>query len=41
VSSALDHLTALGATRVDDEHACDGAIALADVDGNHLCLVPT
>jgi hypothetical protein len=35
---ALDHLLALGATRSDGP-ACEGAIALADVDGNDLCLV--
>jgi hypothetical protein len=37
--AALDHLLALGATRVEGDHACPGAIVLADVDGNELCLV--
>jgi catechol 2,3-dioxygenase-like lactoylglutathione lyase family enzyme len=37
--TALDHLFALGATPRDEGHACPGAIALADVDGNDLCLV--
>jgi hypothetical protein len=36
---AVDHLLALGATRLDVGHACPAAIALADVDGNPLCLV--
>jgi len=36
--AALDHLLALGATRRDVGHQCPGAIALADVDGNELCL---
>ncbi|MGH9211241.1 MAG: VOC family protein [Acidimicrobiales bacterium] len=37
--AALDHLLALGATRLDVGHACPGAIVLADVDDNELCLV--
>jgi predicted enzyme related to lactoylglutathione lyase len=37
--NAVDHLVALGATTRDGGHACPGAIALADVDGNDLCLV--
>jgi hypothetical protein len=37
--SALDHLAAAGATRVGAGHGCPGAIALADVDGNELCVV--
>jgi hypothetical protein len=36
---ALDDLVALGATRLDTGATCAGAIALADVDGNALCLV--
>ncbi len=39
VDAALGHLRAIGATRVDPDHACRGAIALADVDGNDFCLV--
>ena len=39
VQAALDHLLALGATRLDIGHACLGAIVLADVDGNEFCLV--
>jgi catechol 2,3-dioxygenase-like lactoylglutathione lyase family enzyme len=39
VQAALDHLVALGATRGDGVHGCPGAIALADVDGNELCLL--
>jgi Glyoxalase-like domain len=39
VQAALDHLIALGATRLDIGHACPGAILLADVDGNEFCLV--
>jgi hypothetical protein len=39
VQAALDHLLALGATRLDTGDACPGAIALADVDGNTFCLV--
>ena len=42
VDAALYRLVSLGATRLDDDdirHACPGAIALADVDGNELCLV--
>jgi catechol 2,3-dioxygenase-like lactoylglutathione lyase family enzyme len=38
-NAALEHLLALGATRLDAGHACPGAIALADVDGNEFCLV--
>ncbi|MEJ7585275.1 MAG: VOC family protein, partial [Acidimicrobiales bacterium] len=34
LQAALDHLLALGATRLDIGHACPGAIVLADVDGN-------
>lgn len=37
--AALDRLLSLGATRRDVGHACPGAIVLADVDGNELCLV--
>jgi hypothetical protein len=37
--AALDQLFALGATRLDIGHGCPGAIVLADVDGNELCLV--
>lgn len=37
--AALDHLVELGATRRDIGHACPGATALADVDGNPVCLV--
>jgi predicted enzyme related to lactoylglutathione lyase len=37
--AALDQLLALGATRLDIGHGCPGAIVLADVDGNELCLV--
>ena len=37
--AALEHLHALGATRRDVGHSCPGAVALADVDGNELCLV--
>jgi hypothetical protein len=36
---ALDHLLELGATTREEGHACSGAIPLADVDGNDLCLV--
>ena len=36
--AALDHLLALGATRRDIGHKCPGTIALADVDGNELCV---
>ena len=36
----LDHLLALGATRLDIGQACPDAISLADVDGNEFCLVP-
>jgi hypothetical protein len=39
VQAALDHLLALGATRLDIGRACPGAIVLADVDGNEFCLV--
>ncbi len=39
VSSLPDYLLALGATRLDIDQACPGAIALADVDGNEFCLV--
>jgi hypothetical protein len=39
VQAALDDLVALGAARLDSGHACPGAIVLADVDGNELCLV--
>lgn len=39
VDAALDHLLALGATHLDGGHGCPGAITLADVDGNELCLV--
>jgi hypothetical protein len=37
--AALDHLLALGATRLEVGGACPSAIALADVDGNEFCLV--
>ena len=36
---AVDRLVTLGAERPDMGHGCPGAIALADVDGNQLCLV--
>jgi Glyoxalase-like domain len=42
VPATLDLLLALGATRVDAGgagHGCPGAIPLADVDGNAICLV--
>ena len=39
VEAALDHLLALGATRLEAGDACPGAIMLADVDGNEFCLV--
>ena len=39
VQAALDHLLALGATSLDIGHGCHGAIVLADVDGNKVCLV--
>ncbi|MEZ5410806.1 MAG: VOC family protein [Acidimicrobiales bacterium] len=39
VPSTLDHLLALGATRLAVGQACPDAIALADVDGNKFCLV--
>jgi predicted enzyme related to lactoylglutathione lyase len=39
VRAALDHLLALGATRLAIGQGCPGAIPLADVDGNELCLV--
>lgn len=38
--AALDRLLALGATALPTVAGCDGAIALADVDGNLLCLRP-
>ena len=34
-----DRLLELGAARVPPVHGCDGALALADVDGNAFCLV--
>lgn len=37
--ATLDHLLALGASRLDIGHACPGAIVMADVDGNEFCLV--
>jgi predicted enzyme related to lactoylglutathione lyase len=37
--TTLDRLLTAGATRLDRSDACPGAIALADVDGNGLCLV--
>jgi hypothetical protein len=37
--TTLDHLVALGATRLDIGHTCSGTTALADVDGNTFCLV--
>jgi catechol 2,3-dioxygenase-like lactoylglutathione lyase family enzyme len=36
---AVEELVALGAVLAPVVDACRGAIALADVDGNHLCLV--
>jgi predicted enzyme related to lactoylglutathione lyase len=39
MQAALDHLLALGASRVDGANECAGAIGLADVDGNRFCLV--
>jgi hypothetical protein len=36
---ARDHLVSLGATLLGEGARCDGAIGLADVDGNALCLV--
>jgi hypothetical protein len=39
IQAALDRLLSLGATRVERGLGCPGAIALADVDGNDLCLV--
>jgi hypothetical protein len=39
VQAALDRLLAIGATHIDTGHACPGAITLADVDGNDVCLV--
>lgn len=39
LDAALDHLLALGATRLDGAHGCLGAITLADIDGNELCVV--
>jgi Glyoxalase-like domain len=38
LSAALDHLVMLGAARDDPAHACPGATALHDVDGNSFCL---
>jgi catechol 2,3-dioxygenase-like lactoylglutathione lyase family enzyme len=37
--ATLDHLLELGAARLDIDHACPDAMALADVDGNKFCLV--
>ena len=37
--ATVDHLVELGATRLEIGHACRGATALADVDGNRFCLV--
>jgi hypothetical protein len=37
--ATLEHLLSLGATRADRGDACPGALRLADVDGNDLCLV--
>jgi len=37
--AALVRLVELGATRREAPDACGGAVALADVDGNELCLV--
>jgi hypothetical protein len=37
--TALDHLLAIGATRLGVGPVCPGAIPLADVDGNEFCLV--
>jgi predicted enzyme related to lactoylglutathione lyase len=39
VEAALGHLLAIGATRLDPDPACCGAIALGDDDGNKFCLV--
>lgn len=39
--STLDHLVALGATRLAVSQACPGATALADVDGNKFCVIET
>jgi Glyoxalase-like domain len=39
VQVALDHLLALGATQLGISHAGPGAMVLADVDGNEVCLV--
>ena len=40
IDAALDELLRLGATRLgDDGLGCLGVVALADVDGNKLCLV--
>lgn len=36
--AVLDRLLALGATRLGPGHGCAGAIPLADVDGNEVCL---
>jgi hypothetical protein len=36
--ATLDRLVSVGATRLDED-ACPGAIGLADVDGNPLCLI--
>ena len=38
-AAVLDELVGLGATAVDQSHACPGATALADVDGNTFCVV--
>jgi hypothetical protein len=38
-ADSLDHLTALGASRLATSLACPGAVALEDVDGNQFCLV--
>lgn len=39
VKATLDELVASGATVRDPGDACPGAIGLADVDGNPVCLV--
>jgi hypothetical protein len=37
--ATLARIVALGATPLDSVQPCAGAIALADVDGNHFCLM--
>src|SRR4051794_11821344 len=38
-AATIDHLVALGAKRIGDADGCDGAVAMADVDGNRFCFV--